>query len=120
MHKDNINKRKEERIKIDKLPEEIKKFYLHFSNGDECLADIVDVSFHGLGILAKLDLNHFIVGTNIVIYPIGKDYAMYGKIIHASQISPNLTRVGIILRQTNALTKYKKILKEVMHKTSIE
>lgn len=113
MGRDYKDKRKEKRYDVELLPESLKKFYIHFSNGDEALAEIKNASMHGFGIRVSLSSEHFIVGTKLVLYPAGKDYALYGKIVHKHEIAENQTQVGLQLLKTEALKKYQKILESI-------
>lgn len=107
------NKRKEKRIKVELLPNSMKQYIIHLNPENEIIANIVDASMSGLGIIAPVDFTNFIVGSSIAIYPIGKDFALYGKIAHVSSINALNTRVGIALRETRALEKYQSILKNL-------
>ena len=107
-----IEKRQEDRYNVALLPASMKQYYIRLSPDLEVIADIKDASLSGLGLIVPLDSMNFIVGLNIAIYPIGKDYALYGKIAHVSSIGENKSRVGIKLKNTMSLEKYRKILSE--------
>ncbi|MBN1649409.1 MAG: PilZ domain-containing protein, partial [Spirochaetales bacterium] len=105
-------RRKEKRYDADLLPDNMRKYQVHLSPEEEITVTVRNASMNGLGFISETGAEHFIIGSTIVLVPVGKSFTMYGKIIHVSALPQNRCMVGVELRHTVAMTSYQDILKK--------
>lgn len=105
--------RKEKRIKIDQLPEKYRHFSVLLSQGTTIQVETKDASLNGFGFLANLNESNFIVSTRLVLYPLGDEHPVYGKIVYAMEIDGK-TRVGVQLQPLGGYQKYAEEIQKIL------
>ena len=113
MNNNDGEKRLEKRIMAADLPDSFQVFTLLLPGEGLVKAITTDASLSGFGLLVEAGADNFIIGTNLVIYPLGEDNAIYGRIIFVQQISSTATRVGLSLLPSASYNEYKKIIQNI-------
>jgi hypothetical protein len=112
--------RKEERYKAELLPEYLREVTV-LMNSDFLQCKVTDASLNGFGFIAKRPEQHFIVGTNLALYPLDENHHIYGKITFAKAINEEFTRIGVELKPVGTeFEKYQVELKRIIYKISKE
>ena len=108
--------RSENRIKAADLPDKYATFTVLLPEGLEEEVHTTDASLSGFGFVSSLPPNYYLKGTRIVLYPLGRQKALYGQIIHSSPEESG-TRVGIHLQDLGAYETYRGILSALLSMT---
>ncbi len=114
MDKPRKENRREKRVKTELLPKELQNLIIRLNPQEEIIVNTDDASRNGLGFSSNADPSNYIVGTNIILYPKNEAYAIYGKIVHTLHKANNITRVGVKIKETSALEKYRKIIDGIL------
>ncbi len=94
------NKRGAERIKAEKLPESLKKFYITFKDGEQFIADTIDVSRSGIAFLVKMP-NYYIADFQIIIAPIDKSFKIEYEFVYAKPMGNGTYRLTLKFSKAN-------------------
>ena len=109
------DQRKEIRFSFDLLPPEYLSFTILLSHGQTATVTTIDASRYGFGFTVDLSSDNFIVGSKIVLYPLGEDSPVYGVIVYSHSVL-NSTRVGVMLQHLGGYDKFVVAINELEKK----
>jgi hypothetical protein len=109
-------KRSERRLKATQLPEELRGFIV-ISGKHEIKAQTTDASLNGFGFITIAPADAFITGTHIILYPKGREHALFGTVVHSSPLGKEYLRVGVQLRHSVSSEKYCEIINRLLDQT---
>jgi hypothetical protein len=98
-------KRREPRVKAEALPARYREFSILLSHGQEAVVRTSDASLSGFGFYSDLPCEHFVVGTRLVLYPLGDEHPLFGIIVHC-QATERGSRVGVHLQALGGYHTY--------------
>lgn len=102
--------RKEERVDVERLPENLQTLIINLNPMEKVRVNLTDASRTGVGFTSDADPSNYIVSTNIILYPNDETYPLFGKIVYAGKRDDNKIRVGVQIKETSALEKYREII----------
>jgi len=105
--------RTERRIAVSELPEEYRQFGALLRLTTEVAVTTTDVSLNGFGFVAELPSENFIVGSRLVLYPLGKNIPVFGVVVHSAAISTG-TRVGVRLQHLGGYDAYTAVISKLL------
>jgi len=114
MSKSNIENRKEERVDVMYLPENLQTLIINLNPVEKIQVSLTDASFNGVGFISDADPSNYIIGTNIILYPSDESYPIFSKIVFTRIKDENKIRVGVQIKETSALEKYRKIINTIL------
>lgn len=100
-----IDKRKEPRIPVALLPPEYAEFTILLPHGQEATVRTLDASQHGFGFTSTLPPDNFIIGTRLVLYPLGTELPVFGTIRFSACVD-GVCRVGLELTHAGGYCAY--------------
>jgi len=110
-----IEQRKEKRYSVDELPKEYSEFSILLGHGSSATVKTIDASLNGFGFKAELQTDSFVLGSKIVLFPLGQEHPVYGIVVYSREFE-NGTKVGVLLQHLGGYAKYTNIIHEVAAK----
>ncbi len=106
-----MEKRREERIPVESLPDCLKNVIVSTGMFQEYPAVTVDASNNGMGFIVEdINNNAVVAGDNIVIKVMPYNYKLKSKVSYVKVIDENKLKFGIHFENVKPLDKYQEIL----------
>ena len=111
--------RNEARFKAHFLPEEMRHYIISLNSEYEIIINVMDASMNGLGFVAAMPPEYLILNGPIVIYPIERNFKLYGRVAHITDILGKSCRVGVIFQEGVSLYDYQRTLFEILNENKL-
>jgi hypothetical protein len=107
------NKRRAERISVDRLPESLKKIKIERLLGNDVDAETFNAGTIGIGLSVPLTMAELMANNDLFLKSIHNDFEIIGKIHYIKPDSADVCRVGLQFINTHSLVTYQKVLENV-------
>jgi len=105
--------RKEERFPASMLPEEFRTVGVLIDQM-ETTATVIDASYSGFGFQISVPVEHFSLGSSLIIYPHGTKRALYGTVVYTKRVDGGTSRVGVKLKEAGQFSAYRLELTQII------
>lgn len=107
------NRRSSNRISAEDLPESLKKFYITFSDGEQFIAETIDISRTGISFNIKMP-NYYISEFQITLEPMDRSFKIDYEFVYAKPVGQGVYRLSIKFSEKNRdFDKIKPYLKDL-------
>ena len=110
---DGKEQRKEPRVPADQLPGEYRRFSILLGHGLETPVETTDASLSGFGFVSALPIRNFVLGSRLVLFPLGDSHPVYGVVRFAIELGSG-TRVGVALQDIGGYGQYQAAIRPFM------